>query len=119
MEYPLTHLMSLLTHQCNLQVILHPIVYHTRDIPIIIVGTNDYNSSSFEVTFEGNKNNTLVKIPIYKDDKVEGNETFMITLSLSPSLGPGLTVDDSASSEGVIMDSTGKRPYNTMSVTNT
>ena len=73
-----------------------------------VIGTSDFNSTAFDVTFNPGDKTKSSSIPVYKDDIVEFNETFNIVISLSQFINLHIKVDDNNSIEGRIVDSTGK-----------
>ena len=73
-----------------------------------IIGSSDFSSRSFDVTFYSGDKIKSLNIPVYKDNIVEFNETFNIVISLSPFLNVRIKVDKNNAIEGHIVDSTGK-----------
>ena len=73
-----------------------------------VIGTSDFNSRAFDVTFNPGDIIKSSNITVYRDDIVEFNETFNIVISLLPLLNLHIKVDDKISIEGHIVDSTGK-----------
>ena len=66
----------------------------------------DFNSNSFTITINAGATEGRAYIAVTCDDEVEGMETFDITLTLTSSATRVMLGRDT--SEGVIIDSTGK-----------
>ena len=66
----------------------------------------DFNSNSFTITINAGATEGRAYIAVTCDDEVEGLETFDITLTLTSSATRVMLGRDT--SEGVIIDSTGK-----------
>ena len=49
-----------------------------------------------------------VRVPVIADDTVEGDEWFVILLTIPPSVGRGITAGSGNAAIGVIIDSTSK-----------
>jgi len=72
------------------------------------LGTYDFDSRNFNVTFNPGDVTKLLNVSVYIDYIVEYNETFLIAISLPHSLNLRIKVDDKNFVEGIIIDSTGK-----------
>ena len=49
-----------------------------------------------------------VSVPVISDDTVEGDEQFVVLLTIPPSVGRGITAGSRNATIGVIIDSTSK-----------
>ena len=56
------------------------------------------------VTIVAGTNNSMVNIPVTNDNTVEGDETFTMSLTISSSLGPGITTGTITSATVTIID---------------
>ena len=73
-----------------------------------VIGSSDFNSRAFDVTFNPGDKTKSSNITVYRDNMVEYNETFNIVISLSRLLNLRIKIDDKNSIKGLIVDSTCK-----------
>ena len=71
-------------------------------------GGTDFTSSLLTATIPTGATTTTVRVPVMRDNIVEGDEMFSITLTVPSSLGPGIVAGSVTSATGIIVDSTSK-----------
>ena len=69
---------------------------------------SDFTSTLVTVTIPAGATTTTVRVPVISDNIVEGDEMFSMSLTVPPSLGPGIVAGSVTSATGIIVDSTGK-----------
>ena len=73
-----------------------------------LTGGVDFNTATLIATFASGMNISNVNIALINDSIPEGLEKFNLTLSVSSTLGPAITVGNRDSATGIITDSTGE-----------
>ena len=63
------------------------------------------------VTIAAGTNSSMVNIPVTDDDIVEGDERFSMSLTVSSSLGPGITTGVITSATVTIIDTSSEYHY--------
>lgn len=72
-------------------------------------GTNvDFNSDATTAKIVSRTNKSMVNITVIDDNIVERNETFIMSLKVPPSLGPGIIAGLITNATATIIDTTGK-----------
>ena len=91
---------------------------HTR---ICLLGGVDFNDSMLVATFDVGDTRSFVRVPVFLDDDVEGEEEFMITVDVPPLYGGRVSAGDRITAIGVISDPDGNftAPYATISALKT
>ena len=73
---------------------------------------DDFTSTPLTATIPAGATSTIVRVPVMSDNIVEGDEMFSMSLTVPPSLGPGIVAGTVTSATGIIVDSTGKDFFN-------
>ena len=60
-------------------------------LPIVIILATDFDSTMQTVTIIAGTNSSMVNIPVFNDNIVEKDETFIMSLSVPSSLGHEIT----------------------------
>ena len=68
----------------------------------------DYDNTMLTATFGSGVTKIKVRVPVTRDNIVEGREEFDLFLTVPSSLGPAITAIDKTRAVGVIVDSTSK-----------
>ena len=76
--------------------------------PIVIILATDFDSTMQTVTIIAGTNSSTVNIPVTNDNIVEGDETFIMSLSIPSSLGPEIVTGPITSATVTIIDTTGE-----------
>ena len=72
-----------------------------------LTGGDDFNTTPLTATFDSGMTMSNVNVPVMDDMLAEGdNETFSLTLNVSPSLGPAITAGNSDTATVIIIDTT-------------
>ena len=76
------------------------------DFKYCLTGGVDFGTTTLTATFDSGMTMSSVSVPVIDDDIVEGNETFVVMLSLNSK--KGIKIDGKNNAMVTIMDSTGK-----------
>ena len=72
---------------------------------------SDFNTTTQTATITAGINRSIVNVSVTDDNIVEGNETFIMSLTVPSSLGPGVTTGVITSATATIIDTTSKIYY--------
>ena len=73
------------------------------------IGNNiDFDSAPQNITITAGTNSSTIQITVINDNIVEGNETFIMSLTVPTSLGPGITTGAITSATATIIDTSSK-----------
>ena len=74
--------------------------------PNVIILATDFDSAMQTVTIIAGTNSSTLNIPVTNDNIVEGDETFIMSLSIPSSLGPEIVTGPITSATVTIIDTT-------------
>ena len=68
----------------------------------------DFDSAPQTITITAGTNSSTIQITVTNDNIIEGNETFIMSLTVPTSLGPGITTGAITSATATIIDTSSK-----------